>query len=1058
MLAIRFSHPAAVPTTIFMQKPLPSRVLYRLLLVAASVASGQRALAQSQQTTPPLTGTPTSATDTLTRQSTPGIPPELNKQEIPLVLTPSVVDENGEPLAGVTLSASKGSFTVVTDSVGQAKMPGLGAGDIIEVSVGMSKIRSYVLRSDDLTPIIELSTYNPAVARLKKVRLLFLGNIRPDLTAASTQTLYNRDIQKIPAVSFLNTLGGRFAGLQATQLTGIPGGDITSINLLGQAPVVVIDGIQRTYSAFDPITSFDLEEIESVTLLKDALSTSMLGVRGSNGGVLNVVTRQGTPGQPRISATFQTAIQQPLKLPQPLSAYDYATLYNEARVNDGLTPTYTAQDLALYQNGQDPIGHPNVNYRDLVLKNSARLDRYTLSATGGNAFAKYFVSMEHLNQSGLLRTSSINPYNTSNNYRVYLLRTNLDLQLTSKLSGGIRILGRIQDQNDPGATTGTIINNLFNTPANAYPVYNDDGSYGGSQQFQSNVYAQTVSSGYRTNYKRNVITDFYLQRTLNELLPGLYVRATGSYFASLSENIDRSKPFLTFDQTGSGTTATYQQFGTVGNQANGNSISYQSNTTYVEGQLGYQRQGATHGLNAQLLANVQSTRTGSDLPLTVQGISGRASYNYAGKYVAELSFGLNGSNRYNTDNNFAYGFFPAGGLAWNISRENFLQGQQWLSFLKLYANLGVTGNDVPGYFGYIQTYSDAAGYTFGTSASGIGGFAEQQLATQGRTWEKARKLVAGLQGAVLDNHLSFTVEYYNSLYYDLLTQRGTNSALLGQSYANENIGRNLYQGLTGQLSYQQNIGGLSLYGAVNVGIQRSKVLYFGEVTYPNAYQQVTGQQVGQRFGYVADGLFQNAAQVQGAATVPGYTPQPGDVRYKDLNGDGIINQLDIAPIGKTSPSVPFGVTLGSTWKGFDLSVLLQGALNNQVYLGGSTEYAFTTLSGGGYGNAFTPQLDRWTPSNPNGSYPRLSLGSNVNNFQTSSYWLRNNNYMRLRNVEVGYTLPLALSRRARLQGIRLFFNGTNLATVSQLNRIDPEGYGAIYPNQRLLNFGVNVKL
>jgi TonB-linked SusC/RagA family outer membrane protein len=1038
-----------------MSKPLPSRALCRLLLLAAGVATGQRALAQNQQTMLPLTGTK-SAADTL--QLTSGTPPELNKQEVPTVLTPSVVDENGEPLAGVTLSVRNGSFTTVTDSVGQAKLPSLVAGEEIEVRIEKSKIRSYVLRSNDLTPVIELSTYNPAVARLKRVRLLFLGSIRPDLTAASTQTLYNRDIQKVPTTSFLNTLAGRIAGLQAIQYTGLPGSDITSVNLLGQGPVVVIDGIQRSYSSFDPITSFDLEEIESITLLKDALSTSMLGVRGSDGGVLNVVTRRGTPGQPRISATFQTAIQQPLKYPKPLGSYDYATLYNEARVNDGLAPVYTPQDLALYQSGADPIGHPNVDYRDLVLKKSAQLNRYTLSATGGNAFAKYFVSMEHLSQSGLLQTSSINPYNTSNNYKVYVLRSNLDLQLTRKLTGGIRILGRVQDQNDAGATTGTIISNLFNTPANAYPVYNDDGSYGGSQQFQSNVYAQTVNSGYRTNYKRNVISDFYLQRSLDELLSGLYVRATASYFSSLSENIDRSKPFLTFDQTGSGTSALYQQFGSTGNQANSNSISYQSNTTYVEGQLGYQRQGATHGLSAQLLANSQSIRTGSDLPLTVQGISGRASYNYAGKYVAEVSFGLNGSNRYNTSNHYAYGFFPAGGLAWNLSREKFLQDQPWLSFLKLYANLGLTGNDVPGYFSYIQTYSDDAGYFFGTSAGAVSGVSEQQLATQGRTWEKARKLVTGLQGAVLNNHLGFTVEYYNSLYYDLVMQRGTNSALLGQAYANENIGRNLYQGLTGQLSYQQNLGGLNLYAAVNMGVQYTKVLYYDEVTYPNAYQQRTGQRVGQQFGYVADGLFQNAAEIQGAATVPGYKPQPGDIRYKDLNGDGIINQLDVAPIGKTSPVIPFGVTLGTTWKGLDVSVQLQGALNNQVYLSGATEYAFSTLSGGGYGNAFEPQLDRWTPSNPNATYPRLSLGGNVNNFQTSSYWLHNNNYMRLRNVEVGYTLPLALSSRSRLQGIRLFFNGTNLATVSQFNRIDPEGYGAIYPNQRLLNFGMNVKL
>ncbi|GGF14059.1 SusC/RagA family TonB-linked outer membrane protein [Hymenobacter cavernae] len=1016
------------------------------------MAGSNYVLAQTSPTQAPIVAP---ATNAPAPASTPGTPPELAKPPIPTVFTASVTDENGEPLTGVHLANESGSIAAVTDSVGQAEMPGINAGETLLLSVENSVVRRFVAGADQ-KPIIALDTKNAAVARLKPVRLLFNTSIRPDLTAASTQSIYYRDLQKFPVTTFLNALAGQAAGVQAIQLSGRPSDDFSVVSVLGWNPTIVIDGIARSSSSLDPVTSFDLEEIESVTVLKDALSTAMLGVRNTNGGILNVTTRRGTPGQPRISFTVQSATQQPLKFPKALDAYDYATLYNEARVNDGLAPVYTQADLALYQNGQDPIGHPNVNWRDQVLKKSSQLNRYTFSASGGNQFSKYFVSLEHLSQSGLLQTSDINKYNTSNDYKAYTVRSNIDLQLSKKLTGGIRLLGRILNGNDAGSTTTTILSSLLNTPANAYPVFNTNGSYGGTQQFQNNLYAQTVGSGYRQNYKRNVIADFYLQRSLDELTPGLFVRGTGSYYASLSENIARNKTFATFLQTTPATgNPTYQQFGTNGDQANGNSISYQSNTTYLEAALGYNRQFAAHGLNAIVVGSRQSANTDSDLPYTVTGLSGRFSYNYQQKYVAELAFGLNGSNRYPDNGSTKYGFFPAAGLAWNISRESFLESQKWLSFLKLYTSIGLTGNDNPGYFSYIQTYFDTPAVYFGTGAGTQSANTEQVLATIDRTWEKARKLTLGVQGAVLDNHLGFTLEYYNSLYYDMLQQRGRSTTLLGQLYPDENIGRYHFYGVTGQLTYQQSFGNLGLFATANIGVQNSRVLSIDEVYRPYEWMQRTGQPVGQSFGYVAEGLFQNAADVAGHATTVGYTPQPGDIKYKDLNGDGIIDQFDQAAIGSTKPSIPFGVTVGARWKGFDFSVLLQGVLNRQVYLQGNSEYAFQN---NGFGGAFEQHLDRWTPSNPNATYPRVGLGNNLNNFATSSFWLHNNNYMRLKNVELGYTFPLNLSQRARVQGVRLFFNATNLLTFSQYDRIDPEVYNAAYPIQRLLNLGLNIKL
>lgn len=1026
-----------------MMKPVPTKALPRLLLLAGCLTGSHCALAQMLPIEVALP--PRAASSTATLPTVSAADSVANST----LFIPSVTDENTEPLAGVTVASANGSLKAVTDSVGQVRLA-VGPGEILVLSIEGSEVQRYVV-GRIRRPILLLDTHNPAVARLKPVRLLFNSSIRPDLTAASTQTIYYRDLQKFPVSTFLNALAGQAAGLQAIQGSGRPNADVAGVNLLGQNPTIIIDGVVRANTSLDPVTSFDLEEIESVTVLKDALATSMLGVRNTNGGILNITTRRGTPGQPRISFTVQTAIQQPLKQPTALDAYNYASLYNEARVNDGLAPAYTAGDLQKYQDGSDPIGHPNVDWADQVLKKSSRLDRYTFSASGGNNFSKYFVSLENLNQTGLLKNSDINAYNTSNDYAAYTLRSNIDLQLNKKLSGGIRLLGRLLNGNDAGATVDGVIQSLYRTPANAYPVTNPNGTYGGSQQFQNNLYAQTVGSGYRQNYKRNVIADFYLQRSLDEVTPGLFIRGTGSYYASLSENLARNKTFATTLQNPDGT---YQTFGTNGDQANGNSISYQSNTTYVEAALGYNRQFGAQGLNAILVESRQSTNTGSDLPYVVLGTSGRFSYNYKQKYVAEFAFGLNGSNYY-PGGNTKYGFFPAGGLAWNLSREDFMASQKWLSFLKLYGSFGLTGNDNPGYFGYLQTYGGGSAVYFGSGAGTVSTNTEQTLASTNRAYEKGQKLSAGIQGAVLNNHLGFTVEYYNSLYTDLLMQRGRNTALLGQAYPDENIGRTRYFGVTGQLTWQQSMGDFGVFASANIGVQNSSVVFVDEVNRPYSWMQVTGQPVGQRFGYVSEGLFQSPADIAGHATLQGYTPQPGDIKYKDLNGDGVINQLDMAPIGGGRPAVPFGATLGAHWKGFDCSVLLQGALNRQVYLSGETEYAFQN---GGFGAAFTQHLDRWTPTNPDGTYPRLNLGANANNFATSTFWLHDDNYLRIKNVELGYTLPIALSQKARLQGVRLFCNATNVLTFSQYDRIDPEVYNAAYPIQRLLNFGFNIKL
>jgi len=973
-----------------------------------------------------------------------------------------VVDENQLPIVGIKLVNTKNKITAVTDINGIAQLS-YGTGDLVEVYASNSLVLKTEIKKSQ--SVIVVSSKNPGVAALKPVRTLYDQTVKQSLSTMATDAVYTSDLIKTPTTSIKSAITGRLAGLYTNQNSGrlgsegrtdgtasllslgSLGSDAVTMSLRGQNPVVIVDGIPR------PLTIFNMEEIESITVLKDAVSTAMLGVKGASGAIL-ITTRRGAKAKQTISFTAQTAFQKSLKLPQGLNSFQYATLYNEARVNDGLTPVYTAADLQAYQTGSDPQGHPDVNWADLVTKPTSRFNHYTLNVSGGNDFGKYFVAVEHVDQNGLFRTSDLNTYNTDNNYKSYVIRSNVDIQINKKLSAGINLMGRLINGNEPGYGSQSILNSIYATPNNAYPVYNPNGSFGTTSSYQNNIYAQAISSGYIGTYKRDVSADLFLKRTFDEITKGLWLKAKASIYATLSENTYRNKSFASFAYNP--TTKVYTQYGTVGSQNNYTGINYQGHSDYEELTLGYDRNFNKHGVSAVLLANHDNSFTGSDLPYTVQGISGKASYNFDEKYVADLAFGYNGSNYYPPSGDYKYGFFPAMALAWNINKENFLKDTKWLSSLKLYGSYGKTGNDNPGYFVYIQRYFDGSATYFGATPGSNTSIYEQPLANPNITWEKANKFNIGLQGAVLDNKLSFTAEYYRDKYYDLLMQRGKNSALIGQNYPVENIGQSRYTGWDFKLNFQQTVNTFSYYVAATGGLQQSKVLYQNEVNQPFPWMARTGQAVGQRFGYIADGLFQSTAEANSSAKLEGYTAQAGDIKYRDLNGDGIINQLDQTAIGNAKPLFYYGLNLGFQFKGFDFSALIQGVMNRTIYLSGNTEWAFQN---NGFGQAWEQNLDRWTPQTAaTATMPRLSIGTNINNEATSTFWQHSGNYARLKNIEVGYTIPNYWARKIGLQSIRVFGNATNLVTVAAYDRVDPEVYNGNYPIQRSINMGINIKL
>lgn len=849
-----------------------------------------------------------------------------------------------------------------------------------------------------------------------------------------------------PTDNISNSLTGRIAGLFTHQSSGEPGNDQADVSLRGSSPVVLIDGVPREIYSINP------EQIKSVTVLKDALSTALLGIRGMNGAIL-ITTRKGenSPGF-NMDFTAQAGVSTPLKLPKPLRAYQYALLYNEALANDGLPPLYSPSDLTAYKDHSDPYGHPDVDWYDKILKKSAPFNRYTLDAAGASAHMHYFVSLDYLQQQGLLQGSSENTYSTNTNFKRFIFRSNVGVDLTPRVSMFINLFGRIRDQNEPGGGISSIITALQNTPANAYPVLNPDTTLGGNVNYSNNIYGQSVLAGYTKSVYSDGYADLGLKRSMDDILKGWWVKAMLSYNLTLNQLIDRSKTFETFQMLvdPSAGDTTYQRYGTKSDQKNASSVTDRDNQFYLQASTGYSHQFGHNSLDVMLLYNLDNYTYNSDLPDKYQTLSGKIQYSIRHKYLIEAVTSYSGNNRYRPGDQF--GIFPAIGAGWNVSNEDFFNKSGFITSLKFRASYGLVGNAVAGYYDYIDRYGGATGYYFGTSAAAASGRAFKQMQDV-TTWEKALKLDVGADMAVAKNRGMISVDYYRDRLNDLVETRQRSSALLG--WGNnivQNIGRNLYSGLevTAGWSDKTAAFGYSLSG--NFSISDSRVLFNDEPHYPYPWMQKQDNKVGQIYGYVADGFISKAGE---GPVLEGYGSVPGDIRYKDLNNDGVINQFDEKPIGATGPLMFYGATGRFFWKNFGLSFLVQGVANRTLLLTGNQEWEFQN---DGKGQAWQHNLDRWTVATASSaSYPRLSVGTNVNNDVVSSFWIRSGDYLRLKNVELSYSFNDIRLGKASIRQLRLFLNGYNLLTSSKFQQTDPETLAGSYPVQRVVNGGITIK-
>ena len=908
-------------------------------------------------------------------------------------------------------------------------------------------------------------------------------------TLGASSTVYTNDLIKYQSATILTGLQGRLKGLNVSPFRGmqllrtdantksdivgaIPnvGGGIYGdnseflISARGQSPVAIVDGVERDLYSIDP------EAIESVTIQKDALSNMFLGMRSSRGALIITTKNPDAKGGFHLSLTGKFGISSALKSgPNPLSAYQYAYLLNEALLNDGKSPLYTYDDLGAYRNGTSPYLHPDVNWKDAIMNNSTTSQAYNLNVTGGGRVAQYFVSLGYYSENGLFKTSDANSYNTNFKYNRYLITSKVNINVTDEFKVSMSLMGRIEEGNQPGGISGTgysdLLSNVWQTPNNAYPVLNPNGTYGGNASYTQNLYAQTTGSGYISSNTRDVVGTINLKYDFDKLVRGLSVGATGNISSQVRNAIVRTKQAQVFQYsiTQQGNEA-YDKYGDVSSQTN----SYRSVSTYqyMYGKMyvDWERQFGMHGVKASLWGDTRTILNNYDLPMIPSNIGQKVEYNYDNKYFAQAAVTESYYNRY--DNGRRWGTFWAVGLGWDISKEKFMEASK-IDQLKLRATYGHTGNgiDNAGYFSYLKRYNEDGGfwYSNGTSMSNGGSVSEiSPLANTLLTWEKGRKVNVGLDLTLLKNRLTLSADYYNDYYYDILQSRGKSIELLGIAYPAENIGKTRYYGLETQLSWQDHIGKVNYYVSANWSMEQNKRLFMDEQYVPYDYLKMTGQPTGTIYGLVATGFLTAKDIADGYPVMNGFNNiQAGDVKYKDMNGDGEINEFDRTVIGGDKPTCYFGIDLGFEWKGLEVTALIQGAYNRDLYNSDRTLLEGFQVIGQSYGQAYTNLLNRWTPETAEtATYPRLTAGGNMYNYGNnwnSSLFVQNGNYIRLKNATVSYKLPENFCRNY-LGGLRvkIFVQGQNLLTWSRTRLQDPEVTFTSYPLQRTITTGINL--
>lgn len=991
-------------------------------------------------------------------------------------------DQNGLP--GVNVIIKGTSQGTITDENGVYRINVPSRSSVLvfsyigflpqEVTVGNRSVINITLQED--------------ATALEEVVVVGYGEQKKTSVVGAISTIGSEELKMAAPSNLTGAIAGRVTGALVRLGDGNIGGgsnryndgtlDDADIFIRGRAtpnsaqPLILVDGVESSFSKINP------EDIEQFSVLKDASATAVYGVRGANGVIL-ITTKSGKLGKPKISLNSQVRMHQPLTFPRPLGAYDYAVLYNEALRNQGLAPSYTDADLEHWQLGDDPYGHPDVDWYDALVKDHFWEQQHILNLTGGTETVKYYVSGEYNYAGGPFKEGE----GLETKYDRYNLRTNFDFSITPSTELSVKLNGRIENKRDinHGESTGqryygSFWYDILSRVGNVSPIYNPNGTYAFGLNDAWNSMADLKDGGYRTRRSNVAETNFNLKQKLDFITPGLSFRGMyGLVYGSGARKIvgpERIPALWEYDPVTEKYTLRRAE---AMKSYSVDQLPY-SRRDHWEFALDYNKMiNEIHRLSAMAVYIQSSNETNAALPVSYRGVAGRITYDYKSKYLAEFNMGYNGSDQFSKGNRYA--LFPAGSLGWVMSEENFMkENVPFINFLKIRGTYGTAGNDKIGSYRYLYRYefntisgrwTDYAHeiYNFGITPQSQSGIVEGNLGNDKVTWEIAKKANIGFELQAFKNRLSLEADLFQEKREDILVRRGdvpTHSGLdLGKLPA-QNLGKVTNKGVELALSYRQKFGNFGFNVGGNYTFARSNVDYIAEVPKQYAYQMQKDHPVGQMFGYVWTGKFYDYADLENPdIPKPEGTIYAGDLMFKDINEDGVINDYDRTAIGyPTIPEIVYGFNINLSYRNFYVNTFWQGAANVSTRLGKELRYEFSP-------NVLPIHLGRWVYDPDRGldtrqtaTYPSLIIGGSTQTTQLSTFQMLDSRYLRLKSAEVGFNFPKSMLTNAGISNLRIFISGSNLLTFDKIDYIDPEylpdARGNYYPQTRFYAMGLNV--
>lgn len=976
-------------------------------------------------------------------------------------VTGRVLDKEGKPVAGALVSVEENPLVrVATDKNGRF--------EIIAVKGNRLKVQT----GDDATKVVKVNGGSELTVVMdyssEKVNYGFgLQQTNAESTGA-VSTVYAEDIDKSSAFSIGNSLYGNVLGLTTMQSTGVVWEQMPSMYIRGlktlngnNGILLVVDGLERdnNWQALKYITP---EEVESVSVLRDAAALALYGYRGVN-GVVNIVTKRGKYNTREINFSYDHAFNYMIRKPEMADAYMYASALNEALTNDGKQVRYSQNELNAFKNGTSPYLYPNVNWWDEVFRDRGASDIATLSFRGGSTKMRYYTMMNLQNNRGFIKNFDTNAdYSTQEKYSKANFRTNLDIDLSPKTKMQANIMGILNEFSRPGMGSDNLIAKLYQLPSAAFPIRTESGLWGGNTTWGENwnPVALTEGRAYSKGHTRGLYADMSLRQDLSSLTKGLGASVRMGYdnLASYWENHTKGYKY------GMVSVASWENgLPVAGEEITGGKDTEMSGDSKLDWQyrafnfqlnVDWQRQFGAHSLYSMLLYTYKyDNAKGINNTFYRQNAGWYTHYGFKNRYFADFTLMASASNLLAPDHR--WNVSPTVGLAWLVSNEKFMQSQNVVNFLKLRASFGMLNTDnIPGNGYWNETVGGGNGYPINNNFGGDGGWHEGRLASVNGTTEKAYKYNVGVD-ATLFKGLTLTVDGFYERRSDIwVSSDGQNSAVLGATSPYVNAGIVDSWGTEIGANYCKKIGNVEFNLGGTFTYNRSKIIEMLEEPAAYDYTRSTGNPVGQIFGLQAIGYFVDQADIDNSLPQQFGPVKAGDIKYKDMNGDKVINSDDRVAMGynSTCPETYYSFSLGLEWKGLGFSAQFQGVGNYTAILSGTYYHPLvdnTTISNYVYRN-------RWTPETPNARFPRLTTETVDNNLQTSSLWLADRSFLKLRNCEVYYKLPSSWLNKFWMKNAKVYVRGVDLLCFDSIDQLDPEAMSTSYPATRSIHVGLSV--